>query len=272
MRYIFLQLAVTDIYLTLLTRHGLVATASELVQFSGLIHSQTAALCQLFETDHQASAKDLSMCRWKYGVAEAFQPPWDPRVLSNFEPFAAHGLVGVEFGGCALKYDLSMAHHIDTLRYPHGDRQLLFDQQDRDTAPGNVGDQVADLLNNDRCQAFGGLVDHDEFGVAHERAANRQHLLLTARQHTSGGIGARGEVWKHPQHVLEPPFSRTPGILNAKDQVLPHRQARKDIPVFGNVAKPQSRDPIARQSGNIKALEIYRAMRRDLSHDGFDRR
>jgi hypothetical protein len=105
-RDIFLQLAVTDIYLTLLTQHGLVATASELVQFSGLIHSQTATLCQLFETDHQASAKDLSR------VAEAFQPPWDPRVLSNFEPFAAHGLVGVEFAGCALKYDLSMAHHI----------------------------------------------------------------------------------------------------------------------------------------------------------------
>ena len=84
-------------------------------------------------------------------------------MLSNFEPFAAHRLVGLEFGRCALEYYPSAAHHIDAVRYPHGDRQLLFDQQDRGAAPRNVGDQVADLLNNDRCQAFGRLVDHDEF-------------------------------------------------------------------------------------------------------------
>jgi hypothetical protein len=99
-----------------------------------------------------------------------------------------------------------------------------------------------------------------------------QHLLLAARQHTSGGIGPRGEVGKNLQHVLEPPFSATPGILNAKDQVLPHRQARKDVPVFGNVAKAQMGDPIARQSGNIMALELYGTPRRNLSHDGFNGR
>jgi len=51
----------------------------------------------------------------------------DPRMLSNFEPFVAHRLVGLEFGGCALEYDPSVAHHLDPMRYPHGDRQLLFD-------------------------------------------------------------------------------------------------------------------------------------------------
>src|SRR5208282_3682820 len=86
---------------------------------------------------------------------------------SNFEPLVAHRLVGLKFAGCALEYYPSVTHHIDTVGYPQGDRQLLFDQQDRDAAPGNFGDQVADLLNNDRRQPFGGLVDHNEFGVAH---------------------------------------------------------------------------------------------------------
>jgi hypothetical protein len=45
----------------------------------------------------------------------------DPRMLSNFEPFATHRLVGREFGRCALEYDPSVAHHIDAMRYPHGD-------------------------------------------------------------------------------------------------------------------------------------------------------
>ena len=53
---------------------------------------------------------------------------------------------------------------------------------------------------------------------------------------------------------------------------MPHRQGRKDIPVFGNVTKAQMRDPIAWQSGNIMVLEPYRALRRHLSHDGFDSR
>src|SRR6516162_4068062 len=120
------------------------------------------------------------------------------RILSNFQPFATHRLVGLEFGRCAIEYDPSVAHHIDTVRYSQGDRQLLFDQQDRDAAPGNFNNQVANLLNNDRCQAFGGLVDHYEFGVAHKRAANRQHLLLAARQHASGGISTLVEVSKDP--------------------------------------------------------------------------
>jgi hypothetical protein len=32
-----------------------------------------------------------------------------PRVLSNFEPFAAHRLFGLEFGRGALEYDPSVA-------------------------------------------------------------------------------------------------------------------------------------------------------------------
>ena len=163
-----------------------------------------------------------------------------------------------------------MAHHIDAVRYPHGDRKLLFDQQDRDAAPGDFGDQVADLLNNHRCQPFGGLVDHHEFGIAHQCAANCQHLLLAARENTCGGIGARRKIRKHLQHALKPPFARNPCTLDAKYQVLPHRQPGKDIPIFGNVPESQLRDPITRQSGDINALELYRTARWNLSHNGFD--
>jgi hypothetical protein len=31
-------------------------------------------------------------------------------MLSNFQPFAAHRLVGLEFGGCALEHDPAVAH------------------------------------------------------------------------------------------------------------------------------------------------------------------
>ena len=60
------------------------------------------------------------------------------------------------------------------------------------------------------------------------------------------------------------------GILDAEHQVLPHREAGKDIAVLGNVAEPEMRDPVARQARNIAALERIDALRRNLAHDGLD--
>src|SRR3981081_278086 len=134
---------------------------------------------------------------------------------SDFQPFLAHGLVVPEFGRCALEHDAAVAHHADPMRYAHCDREFLLHQQDRDAPPGDFGDQVADLLHDEGSQAFGGFVDHDEFWVAHQRAANCQHLLLAARQHAGRRVGPRCEIWKHLQHVLKPPLARTPGILDA---------------------------------------------------------
>src|SRR6266478_6653849 len=64
-----------------------------------------------------------------------------PRKPSNFQPFLAHGLVVPELGWAALEHDAAVAHHVDAARYPHRDRELLFHQQDRDAAPGDLGDQ-----------------------------------------------------------------------------------------------------------------------------------
>src|SRR6266851_9878967 len=193
-----------------------------------------------------------------------------PCKRSDFQPFLAHGLVVPEFGRCALEHYAAMAHDVDTMRYPHCDREFLLHQQNRDAAPGDLGEQVADLVYDEGSQSFGGLVDHDEFRVAHQRAANCQHLLLAARQHAGRGVRPGCKVGKHLQHVLQPPLAGTPGILDAKHQVLPHRQAREDIAVLRNVAQPQMRDPVARQSRDVAALEFERALRRHLAHDGLD--
>src|SRR5882762_8700139 len=113
----------------------------------------------------------------------AYSGPRCPCKRSDFQPFLAHGLVVPEFGRRALEHDAAVAHDVDTMRYPHCDREFLLHQQDRDAAPGDLGDQVADLVHDQGGQPLGRLVDHDEFGVAHQRAANCQHLLLAARQH-----------------------------------------------------------------------------------------
>src|SRR5713226_2480540 len=195
-----------------------------------------------------------------------------PHKPSNFQPFLAHGLVVPEFGRRALEHDAAVAHHVDAVRYPHRDRELLFHQKDRDAAPGDLGDQVADLLNDDGRQSFSRLINHDQFRVTHKRAAHSQHLLLAARQHAGWRVRPRCEVGKHLEHILEPPLAQTPGILDAKHQVLTHRQAREDISMLRNVTQPQMRDAVARQPCDVAALEFDRALRRHLAHDGLDRR
>src|SRR5258705_7078878 len=180
-----------------------------------------------------------------------------PRKPSNFQPFLAYGLVVPEFGRRALEHDAAVAHHVDTMRYPHCDREFLLHQQDRDAAPGDLGDQIADLLNDDGRQSFSRLINHDQLRVAHKRAAHRQHLLLAARQHAGWRVRPGCEVGKHLEHVLKPPLAQTPGILDAKHQVLAHRQAREDIAMLRNVAQPQMRDAVARQPCDVPALELY---------------
>ena len=60
------------------------------------------------------------------------------------------------------------------------------------------------------------------------------------------------------------------GILDAEHQVLPHRQAGKDVAMLGHVAEPEMRDLVARQARDIAALEQDRALRRHFAHDGLD--
>jgi hypothetical protein len=43
-------------------------------------------------------------------------------------------------------------------------------------------DDAEDLLHHQRRQAQAGLVEHQQLGLRHQRAAHRQHLALAARQ------------------------------------------------------------------------------------------
>ena len=49
------------------------------------------------------------------------------------------------------------------------------------------------------------LVHQDQLGIGHQRAADRQHLLLAAAERTAGMVDALGELGKLPQHLVEIP-------------------------------------------------------------------
>jgi len=73
-----------------------------------------------------------------------------------------------------------MTHHVTAVGHVQRYRQLLLDQQHRNTARLDLPEELPHAFNQPGRQAFGGLVDDDQVGVAHQAAAQRQHLLLAA--------------------------------------------------------------------------------------------
>jgi len=108
-----------------------------------------------------------------------------------------------------------------------------------------------------------------EFRIAHQGAADGEHLLFAAGEHACRGVGALAKVRKHGEHVCDPP-DRTLRILEAERQILPHREARKDIAVLRHIAKAEPSNAIAREPRDLAALEPDRADRRDLADDRLD--
>ena len=74
------------------------------------------------------------------------------------------------------------------------ERQLLLDQQDGDVALlAQALDDVADLLHDVGLDALGRLVEKSSFGSQRQRAADRELLLLAAREVAAAAV----------QHLLQ---------------------------------------------------------------------
>ena len=105
----------------------------------------------------------------------------------------------------------------------HGNSELLFNQQNRDSAVAQFPQKLTYELNNFGGQTLGGLVDDDQFGVAHQAAAQGQHLLLTTRKHTGLGMLALTQTRKQVVHVFKIPAALGFIALQAEQEVLVNR-------------------------------------------------
>ena len=79
---------------------------------------------------------------------------------------------------------------------------MLLDDNDRGSLPVHRGHEGQQLLDDDRGQTQGQLVDHHQLRAAHERARQEQLLLLAAGQRARVLIHAAGE----PGEILEDPL------------------------------------------------------------------
>src|SRR5262249_62178704 len=88
-------------------------------------------------------------------------------------------------------------HDIAAMRKLQGVERVLFHQKHGELFFGvELLDRVEDLARDQRRQAERGLVEKEEARVSHQRARDRQHLLLAARKRAAALVDALLEARK----------------------------------------------------------------------------
>src|SRR4029077_9618356 len=146
--------------------------------------------------------------------------------------------------------------------------EVLFHAQNGKALLPQEADRVADLLHDDRCQAFGGLVEEQELSPGAQDAGDGQHLLLAARQL---GALAGGTVLKVGKQLVDLREGKAAVLFHSRRQqeVLPNAQTREDAPLLGAVGDAVSGNAVRLEANQFLALKFDRAFAvGQHTHDG----
>src|SRR5437867_2998729 len=116
-------------------------------------------------------------------------------------------LVLADRPGVAVEDDAPVLHHVAVLSEPERHRGVLLREQDSDARLAvHATDDLEDLVHQHRRQPHRGLVEQHELGPGHERAADRHHLLLAARDVAGLDLAPLRQPGKVAIHELELPL------------------------------------------------------------------
>src|SRR5215813_11002208 len=110
------------------------------------------------------------------------------------------GMTAQPLGG-AVEHDAAVLHHVTVVGDRQRDRGALLDQQDGDVELSpDLAETLRQFLDHDRRKAERQLVDQEQLRSAHQRAAERQHLPLAARQQAGHAAAQVGEAGKEAEY------------------------------------------------------------------------
>src|SRR5262249_52221704 len=115
-------------------------------------------------------------------------------------------------------------------------------------------------------------VEQQQRGIEHERARDREHLLLAAGELKAEIALARTQAGKQLENPLERPAA-TATRAREHGEVLAHRQARKNAALLRHETEAEPRHRIGRQRRDIAvAVANAAGARLEIAHDGEDGR
>ena len=159
----------------------------------------------------------------------------------------------------AFQRDAACFQHIRPVGHRQRHLGVLLHQQNAGALRVDVLDDVEDFLHQHRRQTHRGFIHQQERGLGHQRAANRQHLLLAARQRAAQLLQALFQAGKAAKDAIEAglDFGFVRAGVSAHFQVFHHRQRRKDLAAFRHLHDAQPHDVLRRRQGEVVAAEAH---------------
>src|SRR5437879_2365910 len=168
-----------------------------------------------------------------------------PASLSHAEVAVLDVRACTELGRGAAPHDLALLEDVVSVGDPRQRGHVLVDQQDRLPARLEVGQAPPDLRPDEWREPLRRLVEDEQARVRHERAPDREHLLLAAREGPAEDALATGELGKEVEDLLDRP--RVPAaaaVRRGRDKILAHGEVREDLAASGPEAGPRPPDGI----------------------------
>src|SRR5262245_45542435 len=137
-----------------------------------------------------------------------------------------------------------------------GEMEVLLDQQDGEAACLELADDLADALHDHRRQALGRLVEQQEAGAGAQDTADRQHLLLAARQLGALAAPALLQVGEELVDLLQTHAAWLD--RRWQQQVLLDIKTGEDATLLRAIGKPKSRNSVRRLADGLAVLETHR--------------
>jgi len=174
----------------------------------------------------------------------------------------------VEFRRRPREHDRALAQHDDLVA--HGQRHacVLLHEQDRHALALEAEENALEFAHEQGRQTLRRLVEHEQVRVAGERARDGEHLLLPAREASSGLARPLAQDGEVVVNSAERP-ARTPADdALGQPEILRHVQVREDLPSLRHIADAEAEDAMRCLAGDLPPLEADDALPRGReAHD-----
>ena len=178
--------------------------------------------------------------------------------------------------GLCVAHHAARAHHVGDVGDFKCPLDQLLDQQDGAAGGPQLEQHVHHLVHDDGSQPEGRLVEHEQPRRAHQRLADGQHLLLSARERAGHGSAALLQDGEQAVDLVQALTLLRPadaGTVQPEVQVTCHRLGAKELAAFGHLQHTVIDDAPRRQRPDGGAVEMDRsALHGQQARDGLEQR
>src|SRR5438093_2716994 len=146
-------------------------------------------------------------------------------------------IVGRQITRGAAQHETTIFQHAGPMGKGQRPAHVLLHEKNGNAGAIDGGHRLEDLLDEDRGDAEGGLVQHEKPRLGHEGAANGTHLLLPAGERAGKLARSLAEDGEEIQHIGEALRLRGPRRrgMRPQEQVLAHGHEREEASPLGHL-------------------------------------